>query len=159
MKNKKSKEKNFKELRADKEKIKEKITKELIDSFNTHFKDYPYEKRLEMFEYLMLHRKEFLIYEEIIEGLRAEGEKTVNAIIYLINAAHDEDTKEEKNKIIESRLVEPRRMNGVLVDTSLGFIELDEEHSIPVINEEKLKLRVREIYEKKIKELSNNEKY
>ena len=42
------------------EEIKADITKELIDSFNTHFKDYPYEKRLEMFKYLMLHRKEFL---------------------------------------------------------------------------------------------------
>ena len=47
------------------EEIKADITKELIDSFNTHFKDYSYEKRLEMFKYLMLHRKEFLEMDEI----------------------------------------------------------------------------------------------
>lgn len=147
MKNKKSKEKNFEELRADKEKI----IKEIINSINTLYKDYTKEERLEKLKYILAHRKELLIYEEIIEGLRAEGEKTVNGITSLINAIHSDYTKEMRNKEITRLLAEPKRMNGVLVDTSLGFIEVDEEKGIPVINEEKLKLRTREIYKKRLR--------
>ena len=96
-----------------------------------------------------------------IEELRAEGEKIIDGIIHYINATHSEDTKEEKNKIIKDMLSLPKRLKGVLGDTSLGFIELDEKDGILVINEEKLLLKAEQITKKRIellKEMLLNKK-
>ena len=101
--------------------------------------------------------------EKIIEELRAKGEGTIKWITNYVNDIYENDTKDTKNKEIASLLALPRKdpFNLLLEDASLGFIELDEEKGIPVINEDKLQRKAEEVFEEKIeilrKVILNNE--
>ena len=82
---------------------------------------------------------------QCIKKLRKEGEEIIESIITYINKVHEYDTKEKKNEAIKSMLAEPRGRYNIPETTSLGFIELDEENSVPVINELELQRKAKQI--------------
>ena len=98
------------------------------------------------------------INQKRIEAWRAKGENTIKSIINFANTVCKDKTKEEKNNAIIAMLAQPQSGINQLQSLSMGFIELDEEHSIPVINEEKLIRRAKgkniEILKEKLR---NNE--
>ena len=78
-----------------------------------------------------------------IESFRAEGEKIIKDIINYVNNDCKDCSKERRNEEIEMFLEAPISDDDIFQSYSLGFIELDEENSIPVINEEKLRRRIK----------------
>ena len=76
-----------------------------------------------------------------------EGDKIVNGITSFIDTVRSGYSKEMKNKEITNLLAEPKSAFELSTPTSLGFIELDEENSVPVINKFKLRRIAKEKYE------------
>ena len=78
-----------------------------------------------------------------IEDFRKEGKEVIDWIMGGLNTIYKDKSKEEKNRYIESYLATPKSSFDILQSNSMGFIELDEKNSVPVINEEKLQLRMK----------------
>lgn len=87
------------------------------------------------------------LFDKIKKELRKEGEETVEYITNYINHIHKNDTKKAKNEIMKKMLAFPKSTFNLLEKTSLGFIELDEENGVLVINELKLQHKAKQIFE------------
>ena len=93
--------------------------------------------------------------EKIIQGLRHKGERVILSIerdLYDFEGEYGKQSKDFKNRYLTHRLAEPISYNNVQ-DYSLGFIELNEENSGLFINYDKLQLKAKEIFKKRIETL------
>ena len=113
------------------------------DNITLEFIDVDKEKNTLAINEDKLQRVAKEINQKRIEGWRAKGENMIKNIIDYVNILCKDRTKEEKKCVIIAILASPTDYYNLSQSYSMGFIELDEEHSIPVINEEKLLRRAK----------------
>lgn len=86
-------------------------------------------------------------YTSIKKDLRKKGENNLNWVVSALDSLYKDENKTIRENFIKSVLASPKSLYNVIDNYSLGFIELDEESGMPVINEFKLQRKAKEIYE------------
>lgn len=86
-------------------------------------------------------------FTSIKKDLRKQAENNLNALVSLLDSLYKDENISIKQNLIERVLASPKSLYNVQDTYSLSVIELDEENSIPVINEFKLQRKAKEIYE------------
>lgn len=79
--------------------------------------------------------------------LKGKAENNINWLVSGLNSLYKDQSNDIRNKFIQSTLASPMSLYNVQDSFSLGVIELDEENSMPVINEFKLQRKAKEVYE------------